>query len=268
VADGNSEPVERIRRSAWQFLLLVLARPSVWMIWVIGTAAGSLVFTLVLPHWIWELGSPLYLFGVLAPLCVWRMRVLDARAVAEGRLAIPEPRRLPASALDPAPAQLRATVDEGLRRLARSCWVNGVGLLAGGLAMAAAAIFLVPDDMPRWAFALMTSVGAVWVCWLALRTIPRFLAAARKTRDGLVAGAVPRHVGRVVRVSGYRPIVEVADSATLYQAYCEWTAPRGVRADDEVLVVGEWRQGMVVLVTGASPKGRPRSFWGELRPAD
>ncbi|TQS40266.1 hypothetical protein [Cryptosporangium phraense] len=263
MADGNAEPVERIHRTPVQYLLLVLARPSIWLIWFGGVAVGLAVFSLLLPRWMWTLGSPVYAAAVLVPLCAWRMRVLDSRAVAEGRLAVPEPRRLPAEALEP--AALRATVDDALRGLFRYDRVGRYLVLALAV-LVFASIFLPTDDIPRWVWIPFVVGGGGWMCWMVLRVIPRFQAAARETRDGFVAGTVPQRVGRIVRINVGDPVVEIPDEETRYEVTCGWSSPPGVRADDEVLVVGEWRRGAVVLVTGVDHKGRPKSFWGELKP--
>ncbi|TQS40265.1 hypothetical protein [Cryptosporangium phraense] len=267
MTDESPAPVERIHRTPVQYLLLVLARPSVWLIWLGGTLAGLGLLELGVPYWIWSFVSPLYQFGILVPLCVWRMRVLDARAVAEGRPAeaLDPP---PAEALDPPPAELRATVDRELRRLIRVSGWNGAGLLAFGICFVAAAAFLDSTDTPRWVWIPVMLAAGAWMTWLAVRTIPRFRREARRTRDAFATGRAPWHVGHIVKTSAFVPVLEVAADETRYEVSCPWTAPRGVRADGRVLVVGEWQRGAIVLVTGLDAKGRRKGYWGELKPAD
>jgi hypothetical protein len=263
---AESDGIDRLRRTPWQLVLLTLARPSVWLLFLAGCLAGAGPLALM-PSWVRLLVSPLYAVGVVLPLCAWRMRVLDGRAAAEGRLSVPEPRLLPSAALDPRSDELRRTADGTLRRLVRLMRGQQVVYLAFAVGSIATFFMDLTDGMPpRWIWIPLASAMAVFFCWMALRQGPRFLAGARDTRDAVARGAAPRHVGRVVRVEGSAPVVAIAEGGDQLRVWCEWIRMPGVRPDDEVLVVGEWRAGAVVLVTLTGRK-RPKSLFGDLKPA-
>ncbi|SHM52975.1 hypothetical protein [Cryptosporangium aurantiacum] len=259
------DPIGRLHRNPGQLLLLVAARPSVWLLGLGLTVLGNAVFLLVFPPWVWGLGGAFYFGAVVAPFCVWRMRVLDRRAVAEGRLGVPDPRRLPIDVREPTPEALVATADATLRRLRRIvAWSRGIALAmtVGFLA----ALPLDPgDQMPRPIFVVTCLVGAAWLGWYGQYRVPRFAAAARAAHARVVAGSAPRHVVRVVEVEANEPVVEPEGGGGRLRIRFAVVGIPWLRVDDELVVVGEWTVGAAVLATGPGRRG-PRSAWGDLRP--
>ncbi|MFI5954688.1 hypothetical protein [Cryptosporangium sp. NPDC051539] len=263
---GEPDATGPIPRSLGQGLRVALTRPSVWLISITGYLACYGLFALVAPHWFWSLFGAVAVAGVITPLVVRRMRVLDRRELAEGRIALPEPRLLPSAALDPRRAELQRTVDAALRRLARVVRFGQVFFLG----FAAVSVWLLtiesPDTgTPTWARTLLLAGGCVLFSWLGGWKAPRSLRRARAARTAFARGSLAKHVGRVVGV-GLAPIVAISGRDERFEVRCEWMYLSGVRPDDEVLIVGDWRAGAAVLLTVTGRKG-PRSVWGELSPA-